>query len=83
MLYDVDTREDKYTKILRAWAIAAGWPVMVSVQLSVVMQKGRYIVDYPTSVQEQVLTLETGTQTVPPNPVIRNFLATIPQREGL
>lgn len=82
LLFEASSVEDKYTKNLQALAVSAGWPVLIAVQLSVKIKNGQYVVDYPDGIREQVIILETGTETTPANPVIRNFLATLPQREG-
>lgn len=81
--YDVNNVESNYTKELRTAATAANWPVIVTTQLEVVMVKGKLTVEYPDSIREEVELLEFGTQVTPPNPVIRNFIATLPKRERI
>lgn len=78
---DVDDLAGQYTKDLKAAATSANWPVIVIAQLEVVMSNGHYTVYYPDSIREEVELLEYGTETVPPSPVIRNFIASLPQRE--
>lgn len=78
---DGHSLEEQYTRELQADATAADWPVIVTVQLSVILRKGHYTVEYPDSVREQIEILEFGTETVPPSPVIRNFMAKLAQRE--
>lgn len=75
--------EEEYTANLRAAATSAGWPVIAVAQLSVVLRNGSYSVNYPDSIREQVELLEYGTETTPPNPVIRNFTASLPRRERM
>lgn len=81
--FQIENFEEEYTADIRAAATSAGWPVIVVTQLSVILRKGRYSVDYPDSIREQVELLEYGTETTPPNPVIRNFTASLPRRERM
>lgn len=81
LLLDAGNKEEYYTGELKAAATQANWPPVVILQLEVVMHEGRYVVDYPDSVRETVEILEYGTETTPPNPVIRNFLASLAKRE--
>ena len=64
------------TANLRNYARQAGWPVSIVMQLSVSNERsdGKWSVKYPTAIDNQVIDLEYGTDSVPPNPVIRDFI---------
>jgi len=72
----------KYTQELRDAATRAGWPPVVALQLYVVLINGMFEAKAPPAIAATVDLLEHGTESVRPNPVIRNYLRTIPtQRE--
>lgn len=81
--YEAEGLEAGYTEQLQAAATAAEWPIIVVTQLSIGIRDGRWAIDYPDSIREQVELLEYGTQVTPPNPVLRDFLATLPARERM
>lgn len=56
---------------LRKHAASYGWPSDITDQLK--FSKGGTI-SYPEDIKEAVLTLEYGTQDVPPAPAIRTFM---------
>ena len=56
---------------LRKHAASYGWPSDITDQLK--FSKGGTI-SYPQDIEEAVLTLEYGTQDVPPAPAIRTFM---------
>ena len=64
------------TANLRNYARQAGWPVSIVMQLSVSNDRsdGKWSVKYPKAIDNQVIDLEYGTDSVPPNPVIRDFI---------
>lgn len=64
------------TANLREYARQAGWPIALVMQLSVSNNRsdGKWSVKYPKSIDGQIIDLEYGTDSVPPNPVIRNFI---------
>lgn len=64
------------TANLRNYARQAGWPVSVVMQLKVSNDRddGKWYVKYPRAIDGQVIDLEYGTEQVPPNPVIRDFI---------
>lgn len=71
-----------YTQAIRKEAATAGWSALLAMQLSVVLKDGAFTVEYPKALEESIKIKEYGTDLVPPSPVIRNFLRSIPtQRE--
>ena len=64
------------TANLRNYARQSGWPVAVAMQLTVSNDRsdGKWYVKYPKAVDGQVIDLEYGTDSVPPNPVIHAYL---------
>jgi len=65
--------EDIYTQTLRSHVSMYNWPENIVSQLSVTYGASGHQVTYPKSIEDQVLTLEYGTQTSQPSPAIRNF----------
>jgi hypothetical protein len=73
---------DKHTQGVREAALSAGWPPVVAIQLYVVLVDGMFEVRCPPGLKDTVELLEYGTESIRPNPAIRNYLRTIPtQRE--
>lgn len=64
----------EYTQKLRTHAGSYGWPSEVTDNLTISHDGVNHTVSYPQSLQEIVLTLEYGTQKVPPSPAIRTFM---------
>lgn len=62
------------TMELRDFAKDLGWPAEVSSHLRVSIEDGEYVVQYPPMFKNSILTLEYGTQAIPPAPAIRTFL---------
>jgi hypothetical protein len=58
---------------LRRSAFERGWPVAVARHLSVRHADAEFDVVYPSQLKDSVESLEYGTQSVPPNAVIRQF----------
>jgi hypothetical protein len=63
-----------HTTTLKNNALAAGWPEDMVKHLKVVSENGAFSVRYPEEHNQSMLTLEYGTDVIPPSPVIRNFL---------
>lgn len=61
------------TSRLRRSAYERGWPVSVARQLHVRHNDEGFDVEYPNGIKNMVESLEYGTQSVPPNAVIRQF----------
>ena len=78
-LLDVEllNRTSELTEELKAEATKAGWPNILVSQLSVVVEDGDFSYRYPSELKETVELLEFGTEDVPPNPVLRNFMSNI------
>lgn len=81
-ILDVDllNKTEDLSGQLQDEATKAGWPIAISTQLGVRVEDGELSVDIPSTIKEQVEILEYGTETVPPNPVIRNFMMTLRKR---
>jgi hypothetical protein len=75
-LLDVEllNKTAELTEELRDEATKAGWPTIVVIQLEVVIKDDEFDIDYPAEVSEQIEILEYGTETTPPNPVLRTFM---------
>lgn len=66
---------NKATAKLRRNAYESGWPTNLSRTLSVVhVGSGKYSINYPEDLENDILDQEAGTQDVPPNPVMRLFM---------
>lgn len=77
---EVLNKASDLTEQLRDAAAKAGWPTFVVMQLEIVVNEGEYDVYYPREAKETIEVLEYGTETTPPNPVLRNFIKSIGQR---
>lgn len=64
-----------YTSRLQAHAAKHNWPDEVVSKLSIIHDGKQHKISYPKSIEEQVLALEYGTQSVPPLPALRTFMA--------
>lgn len=64
----------EYTKNLRSHASSYGWPDEVANNLSVSHDGASHSISYPRNLEDTVLTLEYGTQHVPPAPALRTFM---------
>lgn len=62
------------TEDIRSSALEMGWPEEVANHLIVDLEDGQYIVKYPQMLKDSILTLEYGTQAIPPLPAIRSFI---------
>lgn len=84
-LLDVEllNKTAELTEELRDEATKAGWPTIVVIQLEVQIKDDEFEVYYPSEVSEQVEILEYGTETTPPNPVIRTFMKDLNKRVTL
>lgn len=71
----------KLTAQLRRKAYESGWPTHASRHLKVVPTVDSYTVSYPTKHGSNIEDAEYGTQSTPPNPVVRQFLAGIRNTE--
>ena len=65
----------EYTPKLRDYADSYGWPKNLTDNLKLIQSGNGHTVAYPESLREEVLTLEYGTQDVPPSPVMRTFMS--------
>jgi hypothetical protein len=71
----------RYTQELRDAAVKAGWPPIVALQLYIVLTNGMFEAKSPPGIAENVERLEHGTESLRPNPVILNYLRTIPTQK--
>ncbi len=71
----------EYTPKLRDYAASYGWPKDVSDNLKLTQSGTGHTVSYPQNIREQVLTLEYGTESVPPSPVMRTFMSKLDSGE--
>lgn len=58
---------------LRRKATDAGWPSSVIIVLSVIFKDGLLVIDYPESMVNKIEDLEYGSESTPPNSVLRAF----------
>jgi hypothetical protein len=63
-----------YTTKLREHTKAYGWPDHLVSSLSMYHDGENHTITYPKHLEEQILTLEYGTQDVPPSPALRTFM---------
>ena len=64
----------EYTKNLRSHASSYGWPSDVTDNLMISHDGSDHTISYPQNIEDAVLTLEYGTQHVPPAPALRTFM---------
>jgi len=64
---------EAYTQRLKDHAIDYGWPLDVVGNLKMVHNEGGHQIAYPKHLEDQILTLEYGTPSIPPSPVLRTF----------
>ena len=63
-----------YTDKLRAHAASYGWPNHIVSNLSMGHDGENHQITYPEHLENDVLTLEYGTQSTPPSPALRTFM---------
>jgi len=63
-----------YTAKLRSHATSYGWPADITNHIKISHNGTGHSISYPQSIEESVLTLEYGTQHVPPAPALRTFV---------
>jgi hypothetical protein len=75
---EIVTRAKQHTTDLRVEAHTSGWPEELVNALHVrVTSEGHYKVQYPKNLEHKILTLEYGTEDVPPSPVMRNYFTKV------
>ena len=65
---------EEYTSRLRSHAQSYGWPSDLTDSLRIDYENGNHTIKYPSEVEDKILTLEYGTQHVPPMPAMRTFM---------
>jgi hypothetical protein len=73
----------KLTSQLRRKAYESGWPTDASRHLKVVSTDSKYRVSYPQKHAAAIEDAEYGTESTPPNPVVRQFIAGIKDTESV
>jgi hypothetical protein len=73
---------NKLTAQLRRTAFQAGWPSDATRTLTVVPYNKHYRVSYADAFSSAVEDAEYGTQSTPPNPVVRQFLTNLRHTEA-
>ncbi len=73
----------KLTAQLRRKAYESGWPTDASRHLRVVSTDNKYRVAYPKKHATSIEDMEYGTESTPPNPVVRQFIAGIKDTEAV
>jgi hypothetical protein len=73
----------KLTAQLRRKAYESGWPTDASRHLKVVSMDSKYSVSYPKKHAASIEDAEYGTQSTPPNPVVRQFIAGIKDTDSV
>ena len=63
-----------YTDKLRAHASSYGWPEHIVSKLSMGHDGENHQITYPEHLEDQVMTLEYGTQETPASPALRTFM---------
>lgn len=71
----------KLTAQLRRNAYESGWPTSASRHLTVFPKDTGYAVKYPNSHANAIEDAEYGTESTPPNPVVRQFMAGVGDTE--
>ena len=65
---------EAYTDRFRSHVLTYGWPEDVVSQMRIDYKDYGHTIVYPQSLEEQILTLEYGTQDIPNSPAIRTFM---------
>jgi len=63
-----------YTAKLRKHVADYGWPSDIVSSLSMIHDGKGHKISYPEHLENQILTLEYGTQDTQPNPALRTFM---------
>jgi hypothetical protein len=63
-----------YTNYLRKYANASGWPDGLTSRLNMSHVDDSHIITFPHELADQIRTLEYGTESIPPSPVLRTFM---------
>lgn len=64
---------EAYSQRLKDHALDYNWPVELASNLNVSYNNGSHQISYPKHLEDKILTLEYGTQHVPPSPALRTF----------
>jgi len=64
---------EAYSQRLKDHALDYDWPVDLVKNLKIVHNNGEHQISYPQDLEDEILTLEYGTQSVPPSPALRTF----------
>jgi hypothetical protein len=64
---------EAYSQRLKDHALDYNWPVDLVKGLKVVYNNGDHKIAYPQDLEEEILTLEYGTPSIPPSPALRTF----------
>ena len=65
---------EEYTSKLRSHATSYGWPEEITNNIKISHDGERNAISYPQQLEDAVLTLEYGTQKIPPSPALRTFV---------
>ena len=65
----------KLTPVLRDQAFRAEWPSEIVIELSVKAEDENLYISYPDEFDSRIEDLEYGSQSQPPRPVLRPFMA--------
>jgi len=63
-----------YTAKLREHAATYGWPEHIVSKLSMGHDGENHHITYPEHLEDQIMTLEYGTQETPASPALRTFM---------
>jgi hypothetical protein len=63
-----------YTNKLRNHVSSYGWPEHLVSQISMSHNGESHAITYPEHLENEILTLEYGTPSVPPSPALRTFM---------
>ena len=66
---------DSMTSKIRSAAISSGWDAEVANNLHLKFEDGKFTLTVPSEYKSRVHDHEFGTQSTPPNPVLRKILA--------
>lgn len=63
----------EYTELLRQHVAKFGWPDHIVNQLEIVHHEGAPTIAYPKELENEIKTLNYGTQDIPPSPALSTF----------
>ena len=68
-----DHLTEAYTQRLKNHVADYNWPADLVDKIKIAYNNGAHQIAYPKELEDQILTIEYGTPSVPPSPALRTF----------